>query len=367
MQIAYLANVRIPSERAHSAQIVHMCESFVKSVAQLDLYANTRTEGTLKEIGNFYIISTHFNLIRLTYGVFNPKIRATFYISEFIFTLNFLLTRKNNYDYVYSRSEWIVWFLSLFLPSHKLVWESHEAKQNYPARQIIKKGIKIVVISEGIRDEYQPSVQFSNQLLVAHDGIDESFYGPVETKQQSRDRLGIDHNKRVAMYIGGFDAWKGIDTFCKCADYTDASLVVIGGSESDVVTYRKKYPKILFLGQRPYAELKDNQQAADILVVPNSSKEKVSSIYTSPLKLFAHMSSGIPIVVANVPSISVILNQNEATFFEPDNSKSLTEAINIVFVDYASKNNASLKLKEETKKYLWTERAKNILRFISTK
>lgn len=361
MKIAYLANVRIPSERAHSAQIVHMCQAFVNAGAEVDLYVNHRVTGSLDEIGKYYEILPNFSLRRLSHGIFNPAIKITFYVSELFFTVHFL-PKKPAYDYVYSRSEWIIWFLSFFISADKLMWESHEAKQNYPARRIINKGIKMVVISEGIRDVYQSSLKSQNQLLVAHDGIDESFYEPVESKEEARVRLGIDINKKVAMYIGGFDAWKGIDTFCLSSDYTDVSLVVIGGSTEEVNKYKTIYPKVKFLGQKPYSELKNNQQAADILVIPNSSREKVSSSYTSPLKLFAHMSSGIPIVAADVPSVKNVSNQ--VTFFAPDNPKSLAKALDDVFANYEGKCTLALRIREITRKYLWIERAKQIIKYI---
>ena len=42
---------------------------------------------------------------------------------------------------------------------------------------------------------------------------------------------------------------------------------------------------------------------ADVLVLPNSSAEKISGFYTSPMKLFEYFASGKSLVVSFLPSI----------------------------------------------------------------
>lgn len=364
MKIAYLANVRIPSERAHATQIIHMCKAFTEAGHDLDLYCNTRVQKNKKDIATHYNIDVHFNLYRLPYGVFNPNIKITFYISEIIFSLGFLFKKKSVYDVIYSRNEWIVWFLSYFISHKKLTWESHEAKRNFPARQILRRNVNIIAISEGVRDEYGERVP---SVLVAHDGVDESFYRTTKTKSEARKALGIPIERKIAMYIGGFDSWKGVETFCEAAEASDdVTFVIIGGS-NQLPEYKDKYPEVIFLGSRPYAELPDNQQAADVLVIPNTAKSKLSALYTSPLKLFAHLTAGIPLVVSDIPSITVVTGQEDVAIFEPDNAASLLESIEIVFNDYEYFVNKAKALQVTSKKYLWKVRAKNIINFISTR
>ena len=366
MKIAYLANVRIPSERAHATQIVHMCQALTESGNILDLYVNTRTKGSAVDIGKQYDMSIKFAVIRLSHGFLKPGWRWTFYFSELFFTLNFILTKKSDYDIYYARSEWIVWLLSFFISSKKLCWESHEAKLNYPAKQIIKKQIKIVTISEGIFDEYLPFVKSRSQLCVAHDGIDSSFFEALETRYESRERLGLDQKKQIVMYIGGFDLWKGVETFFESSNIDSERLfVAIGGSKEEIKKLRKKYPNVQFLGHRPYADLRHNQQSADVLVIPNTAKIKLSSLYTSPLKLFAHMSSGVPLVVSEVPSITSVSGSEKVTTFIPDSHTSLAEVIKNVFADYILKKENANHVREEVKKYLWVRRAEDVVRFIT--
>ena len=366
MKIAYLANVRFPSERAHTTQIAYMCQAFSSVGTEVVLFVNKRADDDLFKIANYYGLEPSFQIKRLSHGLYSYKSKIIFYFSELFFATNFLITSKRKqFDVIYSRHEWIVWFLSLFVAPPKLVWESHEAKLNFPARRLLKKRIKIVVISEGILEDYTQFGISTEQMLIAHDGIDESFFGPLNTKDAARARLNLPLEEKLAMYIGGFDGWKGIETFFAAADLVgDVRFVAIGGNVEQVTTFSKKYPKVLFLGQLPYADLKNNQQAADVLIIPNSGKTELSSRHTSPLKLFAHMASGVPIVASDLPSLATVTGCELVTFVPADNPEALAKGIADVFAHYDVKKALAQELKAVSLRYTWNERAKSIINFI---
>ncbi len=363
MKIAYLANVRFPSERAHAAQIACTAQAFCENSAIVELFVNTRSNASKGEVDGYFKINSKFLLHRLPYGVFLPKIRSAFYFSEVFFTLSFLLKfRTKNHDIFYSRSEWIIWCLSFFIASDKLVWESHEAKLNYPARKILKSEAFIVVISEGIFEEYREFGVDDNRMVVAHDGIDESFFGLVASKMEARKKLNLPNEEKIVMYIGGFDEWKGVETFFAASNLCpEITFAAIGGSENEVLKYTKNYSKIKFLGQKPYFDLKDNQQAADVLVIPNSNKVKLSSHYTSPLKLFAHMASGVPLVVSDIPSIRRVTGDAQVTLVEPDSPEALAQGIRSAFNSITDKIMSAQLMVNRARTYTWNERASRIL------
>lgn len=363
MKIAYLANVRFPSERAHATQVAYTCQSFCENDATVELFVNTRSKASKKEVDEYFKINSKLQLQRLSSGIFFPKIRLAFYMSEIFFTLHFICRFNiRNYDMFFSRSEWIVWCLSFFVPSEKLVWESHEAKLNYPARKVLNKNVKIVVISEGIFDEYRLYGIAGCKMTVAHDGIDESFFNTPVSKEVARQHLNLSVESKIVMYIGGFDRWKGVETFFAASNLCPKiSFVAIGGEEKEIFEFIKKYPRVNFLGQKPYFDLKDNQQAADVLVIPNSGKERLSSHYTSPLKLFAHMASGIPLVASNIPSIRRITGTKNVTLVDPDSPEALVSGVLSVFESLEYKKELAQNLVTLTRAYTWNERAKRIL------
>lgn len=365
-QVAYLANVRFPSNRAHSMQIAHMCQAFSNQGVALTLIVNKRRVSCAEVTSELLGFCPAFKIVQLSPKLFFPRIRFTFYIGELVFAINFLLYGKyKNFDVIYSRSEWLLYFLSYVIRIEKLVWESHEARLSFPAKRLLKNGVKTVVISDGIYEDYLKHGYPEEQLFVAYDGIDETYFVDIENKEDARKRLSLNSKKPMVMYIGGFDAWKGLDVFCQAAVLThDLLFVVIGGKEEQVMTKRAQYPEVLFLGALPYKDLKHNQQAADILVVPNTAKIDLSAKYTSPLKLFAHMASGIPLVVSDVPSLVSVTGRELVTTFEPDNARDLVYALNNVILDEAKKIRKAKNLRTLSKKYTWQKRAKSILEFM---
>jgi len=364
MKIAYLTNIRFPSERAHSAQIAHMCQAFVENGAEMNLIVNTRRSDSKQEIDDLFQFDSKFQIVRLPYGLFSARFKLAFYISESIFTLSFLLRGLHKkYDVIFSRSQIILWLLSFFVPTERLVWESHDGVVNFFSRQILKRGVKTVVTSAA---QVKLLNKYTEKILLAPNAIDASFFGQVDTKEDARKRSGLNLNEKIVMYIGGFDTWKGVHTLFNLSQYdNDFQIVIIGGSEEEITEFQKIYPKILFLGQRPYSELKDNQQAADILVVPNTAKNELSEKFTSPLKLFAHMASNIPLVLSDIESIKNVVPGGLATYFEPDNSESLKKVLEEVFGDYDRKQGDAKSLRDFSIKYTWENRAKNIYSFIS--
>ena len=363
MNIAYIANVRFPSERAHSIQIASMCESFSNEGNEVTLFVNKRVIDKKKAEPAMYQVQ------RLSHGFFLPQIKASYYLSELFFASSFIFSKQQKFfDVIYSRHEWIVWFLSLFLPSQKLVWESHEAKLNFPAQKLLKKGIKTVVISEGIFDDYVKFGIAPQQLLVAHDAVDESFFGAIESKETARTRLGLPFAQTIVMYIGGFDSWKGVETFFAAAALLPGiTVVAIGGNSEQTKYFSEKYPNVNFLGQHQYSDLKNNQQAADVLVIPNSGKTDLSSRYTSPLKLFAHMASGVPVVASDIPSLTTVTGRELVMLVPADSAEALADGIKSVLSQYDHKKQLATELKEVSLRYTWNSRAKSIINFISTK
>ena len=366
MKLAYLANVRYPSERAHAAQITHMCQAFAENGIETDLFVNRRSIATKSEIDAHFDIDSKFSVAQISHGWFYPNIKASFYVSELLFVLAFVLAKKQkSYDIIYARSEWITWGLSFFVLHKKLIWESHEAKLNLAARAVLKKDIKTIVISEGIFEAYEAQGVSKDRMILGHDGIDESFFEVNINKEDARQRFGLDQSAKIAMYIGGFDTWKGVETFFAAAALCPGvTFVAIGGNAEQVSLYAKQYPSIIFLGEKPYSELRFNQRAADVLIIPNTAKNSLSEKYTSPLKLFAHMASGIPIVASDIASIKRVTSEL-VTLVAPDNAAALASGIKDVLQSYEENKLRAQALRDVSMQYTWTKRAKSILDFFA--
>lgn len=190
-----------------------------------------------------------------------------------------------------------------------------------------------------------------------------------EAKEVLRSRLNMDKNKKIVMYSGHLYRHKGIYTLLDAAKLlpSDFMICVLGGTPVDISAVKayinaNKINNVTVLGYASYYKVSQYIASADILVLPNSSKNKFSRVYTSPLKLFEYMASGNIIVSSDVPSLREILNEGNSILVAPDDPKALAEGIRKAANKKLSK--LASQAKKEAAVYSWDERAGKILGFI---
>ncbi len=225
----------------------------------------------------------------------------------------------------------------------------------------------IVAITEAAKQRFVESGINSQKMLVAPDGIDESFFHSTTSAADARRQFGLPSLGRLVMYVGLLDEWKGYRTLVNAAPRLKkqgVTVVIVGGAEAQVRALRAKYPEVIFLGFTPYKQLSSLQAAADIVVVPNSAHSIVSAEYTSPLKLFAHMASGRVIVASDLPSLREILDEHTAYFFKPDSPEDLARTIEYAVAHPGEADEKARNALEKVREYTWGKRAHSILEFV---
>lgn len=351
----------MPTERAHGIQVMHMCSAFSHEGAEVTLLVPDRK--TIEEDPfDYYGIEPNFKIEKVPVPDTVRFGKLGFLIESILFARK-AIKRVPSDAIIYTREELALLFAP---PSSHAYYEAHNLRKGLFFRNLIKQATGIITISKGIRDAITGLPFPERKILIAHDGYDKKQFNVSISKEESRKALGLPVGAPIAMYIGGFEDWKGSETLFKASNelYKEGIRVAaIGGSEQQLVVLRKGYPNIFFLGTRPYREIASNQKSADVLVIPNSASERISREFTSPLKLFASMASGRTIVASDLPSIREVLTKNEAIFFKPDDvadlARAIKEAIHPVKLILAEK---ALQKVEE---YTWDKRAKNILAFLS--
>jgi glycosyltransferase involved in cell wall biosynthesis len=265
----------------------------------------------------------------------------------------------------YSRDEY-----QLIIPillGQKTVWEAHRGQNNLLVRFVVSNCKHLVVISNGLKDLYRS--MRNDEILVAPDGVDIEQFSINEDKMSLRERLGLPKDKQIVLYTGHLYDWKGARTLAEAATRigSDVLVVFVGGTDKDLADFKKKYsslPNVLILGRKPHEAIPLYLKSSDILVIPNSAKEDISRLYTSPMKLFEYMASGTPIVASDLPSIREILNDKNAMFFTPDNTDSLAETIESLLKNIEKREQISSQALHDIMSFSWKERAKKILNFI---
>jgi glycosyltransferase involved in cell wall biosynthesis len=364
MNIFYLASVRLPTEKAHGIQIMKTCEAFSLVGVEITLgvpYFIFDTE-RFQNPFRYYGLSPTFKIKRtasIRLIKFGP---AGFFLESLLFFIGVVFCRDFwKASYIFSRDEMLV-TLASFL-GKKTIWETHTGSYNFFARKALARSTLIVSISKGLKEFYVSKGVLNSKIAVAHDAVDLKDFNIPESKEGARHILGLPLDKKIVLYAGRLDGWKGAETFFESSRSfpQEVKAVVVGGEKNQIKFFSQKYPNIMFLGAKNYRELPVCQKSADILVIPNTSKDKVSQSFTSPLKVFTYMAAGVPIVASDLPSIREILNNENSILVTPDNPQALFEGINFLLEDL---NRADILAKQALKdvaRHSWVERAKKIL------
>lgn len=199
--------------------------------------------------------------------------------------------------------------------------------------------------------------------MVAHDGVFlEDFEKITESKESLKKKyLQLDKDKFVVLYSGSLQKGKGFELILGAAKkILDVYFVIIGNNNSN---NEVKLDNLIFVGQREQQKIPYYLKSADLLLLPNT-KALFYWQFTSPLKLFEYMASGVPILTSNLGSIGEILNENNSFLFSSDDLTELVKKVQYIRDNKGEAGLKSIKASEDVRKYAWPERVKNILDFI---
>lgn len=366
-KLFYIANIRFPTERAHGIQIMEMCQAFAGSGLEVELVVPDRHTEIKEDPFAYYDIKGRFSIRKLSCLDWVGMGKVGFWIESATFALSMISYSLRQGGTFYARDEMMALLLSLV--GKKVIWESHMGHRNIWIRGLIRRRVPIVVISEGLKELCVRMGAAGERLLVAPDGADIDRFDLPISSHEARAELGLPQDKKIILYKGSLIPWKGAGTLAESAQFintSDVLFVFIGGTPEDVGAFRKDYGsdvRIDIKGNRPRKETPIYQKAADILVIPNSAKEDISKLYTSPMKLFGYMAGGVPIVASDLPSLREILGESDAYFFNPDDAHSLAKALDDVFADYGAAKQKATRSLEKVRQYSWKRRARAISDF----
>ncbi len=370
MNLLYIANIRLPTYRAHGTQILKMCEAFAALHNSVSLLVPNKrnTTGMQEDVFTQYGIQTRFSIRTLPaldlLGVTEKGARLFYWIDYVSFLCAlciYRLTHGTTDSVIYVRDPLLA--LPFSRKRHVIVVEVHEIPQR---TRIFKKALaratEVFVLTHELKESVIALGIPSEHVHVAPDGVDIAHFSETESKHDARARLGIPQDAFVAGYIGRLDGWKGVETLLAAsALIPDVHVAIIGGDTEEVVELKEKFPRVQFLGNRPYRELPDNQAAMDVLVIPNTARHITSRKYTSPLKLFTYMASGVPIVASDLPSLREVLDESCAVLVTPDSPAALAEGVRYVERNSTDSLERAQRAQALVTKYTWDARARGIV------
>jgi len=367
----------MPTEKAHGLQIAKTIESIEKFGHSVTLLVPSRKNHIKTDLSNFYNLETNMRVVRVP-----DAVRPLQYISEWLyFPIQRLWFVACAFTYglwwrgpIYSRDLTASFLLSLV--GKNVAYEDHQPKQRFVwlYRMMLNAIPKKVVVARNLVERYQELEVDTKNVVVAPNGVDISeFDGVPRDASLWSKKFQIKEGSPVALYVGHFYKWKGVYTLLDAAKNIQANVVLIGGTKEDyeaVSQYAKEeeISNVYLHPFVPHREIIPYIKSADVLVLPNTAHEERSQKYTTPVKLFEYMASGVPIVASNVPSFTHYLENNKNAFLcEPDNAGELAKAVNQIVQSPAHAKALAQSARESVSRYTWDNRARAIADFIEQK
>ena len=186
MKVLYIANNRIPTEKAHGIQIAKMCEAFER-FSELKLIVPKRNNFIQKDIFDYYKLENNFEIKYLSaIDLVGTIPRFGFWLSSWSFAKKAkkYLSFKKYKGVVYSRDLFVLWLLK-DNKNYDLVYEIHNFPKNlnYFHKKLFPY-LKFVAISNGLKKELLNFGIKEERVLASHDGVDlKQFLHTIQTRQ----------------------------------------------------------------------------------------------------------------------------------------------------------------------------------------
>jgi glycosyltransferase involved in cell wall biosynthesis len=366
---------RFPSEKAASLFVAKNAEAFSSHGINIELVIPKRLSTTDTDPYLFYNLENKFTVkylpvVDLFMLPFVRKIASYIVNITFSAALLFYFTNTENNSIIYSNEP--LPLLAASLVKRNVFYEMHDfPEKNFWLYTLLFKRVKGVVIhNKWKRDQVidrWPSCK--DKILVEQNAVEVNDYAIPVTKLEARKKLSLPEAAKIIIYTGHLYGWKGVDTLAEAVKSLPSFRVYfVGGTEKDTEFFKAKYAKyenVKVMGYRRHSEIPTWQKAADILVLPNSSKENISKYYTSPMKLYEYLASGRPIIASRLPSIEEIVSEETVAFFKADDSKDLSDKIEEVYSQVSFHDpEQQLRL---ARQHSWLSRSKRILSFMESK
>jgi len=379
----YIANLRLPTDKAHGVQIMKSCEAFAQFV-EVELLVPRLTPLVKKDPFIYYGVRKDFIIKKVPVFEILALTRWIWgwvgYVQSFSFSICavFYLIFKNKIhdpDVILYSRDYMTLFLLVLFGAHPVA-EIHDYRSKNPKRRInfiFKQCRKIIVNSEGtlgaLQNHYPDNLQLKTARAVSN-GVDFDYFDMKETKEEARQKLGIISNKKIIGYLGRLETVgreKGVSDIIRSflAINEEALLYVVGGPNHLIEKYKQEFnnnDKVVFSGQVDYALVPLYLRSFDAVII--STPEGDHAQTTSPMKLFEYLASGKVIIAPKIPAIIKYLNDNNSILFDPNNAATLSEKIKVAINDKELVGKLSQQSLLDAKKYSWQNRAKLILDLI---
>lgn len=367
-KIIYVSRITLPKRNAHTIQIVRNSVALANQNVAVDLFVRRNKFTDNNELSKFFGVKVPSNLKIKTLP---PVVRqSSLFIAIFIAIKSFVEKSRTIFyirDFKIAKEliklKWLH-RLPIFTECHAVVSyfhkESNTLEKKYEGSEIDWRRLREYVLgnSDGVILISKDTLEFVNNnypkmpVIFAWHGTEPNGHSDYKFFE----RKGI-------YYVGNFTKgrYKIKILLDAMRHIKDETLILVGKSSNEDALNVTKYVESLGISKRvllkeyiPPAELKNYLKSA-----------KIAVLLLYGLKLSEYLSYGIPIVAPDIPHIREILRGEESCIlFQPDDSKSLGDAINKILDNPALAESLARNAHKTAQEYSWQKRAEKILNFI---
>ncbi|MBZ0278340.1 MAG: glycosyltransferase [Anaerolineae bacterium] len=390
MKLLYIADIRLPTEKAHGLQIMQNCEAFAQAGAEVTLWVARRINIAelrgVRDVWAHYGVRPVFGLRHLPTLDLLPLVpdrndwlaRVIFYIQLATFILAALLRALfTPADVIYSRDALVILALSLVKPRRALAYEAHRLNAGRAGRwlqgQVVRRAGTVIAVTQKLADGLVEAGANPARVIVAHDGIRRERFQDMPSQAEARRALGWPEDAFIVGYVGRLQTLsmdKGVGTLVTAlAGVEGVSLGLVGGPDDMAEAFRQHWlglgldaSRFLNAGQVAPERVPLCLSALDICAMPFPWTTHFA-YYASPMKIFEYMASGRAIVASDLPSTAeVVTHEKSALLVPPSDTGALAAAI-IRLRDDAGLRGRLAQQAQQTvlAHYTWEARAQAIL------
>ena len=395
-RLIYIANIRLPTEKAHGLQITQNCEAFATAGADVTLWAarrfNTPQMQPINDVHAHYGVTNTFDIRRLFTVDLLPLVpgrtdavaRVIFYLQLLTFTLSaWVRLLFNRADIIYSRDPLVLLLASLIKPKHVLAYEAHQLSVGQAGQAlqaaVMRRAGTVVAVTDRLRTDLLALADDTDatRVIVAHDGVRAARFSDLPTQDAARAALGWDKAAFIVGYVGRLHTMtqdKGVGTLIRALTHVPAaSIALVGGPDDMAAELKREWEalgmlpeRFLYTGQVAPDDVPECLSAFDVCVMPLPFTPHFA-YHASPLKLFEYMASRRAVVASDLPAwADVVRDGDNALLVPPSDVYALADALNRLRDNPALREGLGMTARHDVlAHHTWAARADFILRTIS--
>ena len=397
-RMIYVANARIPTEKAHGFQICKMCETFAElgwDVTLLHSYRRQPAPLQNQDAFIYYGVRPIFSIRTLANWHLVP---LSSWIPERVFSVVYLAhsllwglaaslkARREAADIYYTRDSALAfWLLALKLPT---VLESHVPPRSVNAWLLrlmsASPNLKgIVALTSFIKGRFEQLGFEQKKIAVCPDAVDLNSFKSLPGTSECRKRTGLPGERFIVGYVGRFQTLgmeKGLAQLIEAAamlrlEGQDKLFLLCLGGPAETIQGYVRLAKEHGLSESDF-RFRDRVhprcvpwwiKSCDVVTIPWPRTE-FSAFFTSPLKMFEYMAAERPILASNLPSIREVLQHGRnAWLIKAGSVKAIKDGVRYLCKNPEEASALALQASRDVVNYQWNSRAEKIVqRFCSS-